>query len=201
MLMTMDTKNVIMSGLLFLVISFLPLVNSYCWEVGRNPGFNGTPKVEQIDIQTVQVSWIGITTQTECADHFLVKYWKITRRSPFEHNISKLVNNDKFSINITVTPYVEYVFEVIAKEVKGAFLGVDYNRAENVKFKTCAKKNVGITNENSSTNQLKKARQRFNIGLICLNGVCGVVAVLIVITIVYKHVYFQIKRLLQSILK
>ena len=49
----MDTKNVITSGLLFCVISFVPLVNSYCWEVGRNPGFNDTPKVEQIDIQTV----------------------------------------------------------------------------------------------------------------------------------------------------
>lgn len=180
-----------------IVISFVPLVNGYCWQPGKNPGFNGTPKVEQIDIQTVRVSWLGITTQTECADHFLVKYWKISRRSSLEYNMTNLVNNDKFSINIRVTPNVKYVFEVIAKEDKGAFLGVDYNRAKNVEFKTSSNNNVGVTKENPSNGQLKKAGLQFlqlPIGLICIIVVCGVVTVLIAITIVYKLTCYKKSR-------
>jgi len=119
-------------------------LNGYCWQPGKNPGFNGTPKVEQVDIRTVKVSWKGITTQTECADQFLVKYWEST--SPLDYHLSDPVNNDKFSTVIRVTPKVKYVFEVIAREDKGAIAGVDYNRAENVEFKT-SMRNVEVTIE------------------------------------------------------
>ena len=134
----------VQGALLFLVISFVPLVNGYCWQPGKNPGFNGTPKVEQVDIRTVKVSWKGITTQTECADQFLVKYWEIT--SPLDYHLSDPVNNDKFSTIIRVTPKVKYVFEVIAREDKGAIAGVDYNRADNVEFKT-SMRNIEVTIE------------------------------------------------------
>jgi hypothetical protein len=184
----MDTRNVMKSGLLYLVISFVPLVNSYCWEIGRNPGFNGTPKVEQVDIQTVNVTWNGIATQTKCADQFLVKYWEST--SSLDYHLSDQVNNDVFSIIISVTPKVKYVFEVIAREDKGAIGGIDWNRAKKVEFKTSnfKKRNVEGTPkvEPRSFNQIKKAGLPFNIGLVCIIIVCGVVAVLIAITIIYK---------------
>ena len=130
----MNVQQMISAALLFLVISFVPLANGYCWQPGKNPGFNGIPKVEQVDIRTVKVSWNGITTQTECADQFLVKYWEST--SPLEYALTDPVNNDEFSTVIKVTPKVKYVFEVIAREDKGPIAGVDYNRAENVEFST-----------------------------------------------------------------
>ena len=80
------------------------------------------------------MSWEGITTNTKCTDQFLVKYWEST--SPLDYHLSNPVNNDIFSTVIRVTPKVKYVFEVIAREDKGAIAGVDYNRAENVEFST-----------------------------------------------------------------
>ena len=183
----MDTKNVF-SVLLFLVISFvIPLVNSYCWEIGRNPGFKGTPKVEQIDIKTVKVSWLGIATKTECADNFLVKYWKYTH--PKEYILTDFINNDQFSTIIRVTPKVKYVFEVIAREDKGSIGGIDWNRAKKVEFKTSnAKKprNFKPKVEPRNINQIKNAGLPFHTGLLCIIIVCGVMVVLIAISVVYK---------------
>jgi len=209
----MNVQQMISAALLFLVISFVPLANGYCWQPGKNPGFNGIPKVEQVDIRTVKVSWNGITTQTECADQFLVKYWEST--SPLEYALTDPVNNDEFSTIIKVTPKVKYVFEVIAREDKGAIAGVDYNRAENVEFKT-SMKNVEVTIEDDlpiiptkitnpvqdsssvsvseNTEQPSKESKSstsigglpFNIEIICIIAVCGVVAILIAIGIVYK---------------
>jgi len=209
----MNLQQMISAALLFLVISFVPLANGYCWQPGKNPGFNGIPKVEQVDIRTVKVSWNGITTQTECADQFLVKYWEST--SPLDYHLSDPVNNDEFSTVIKVTPKVKYVFEVIAREDKGAIAGVDYNRAENVEFKT-SMKNVEVTIEDDlpiiptkitnpvqdsssvsvSENTEEPSKESksstsigglpFNIEIICIIAVCGVVAILIAIGIVYK---------------
>ncbi len=55
-------------------------VNAYCWEPGKNPDFTGPPKVEQVDMRTVRVSWFGLVKQRKCADQFLVKFWQ--RNSP-----------------------------------------------------------------------------------------------------------------------
>jgi hypothetical protein len=52
-------------------------------------GFTGPPKVEQIDLATVRVSWEGLVTQRECADQFLVKYWQ--RTNPQSYLTSDLV--------------------------------------------------------------------------------------------------------------
>ena len=48
-------------------------VRSYC--IGGNPGFDGPPKVEQVDMTSVLVSWNGIVTRIDCADNFLIKSW------------------------------------------------------------------------------------------------------------------------------
>merc|ERR1712018_468637 len=106
----------------------------------------------------------------------------------------------------------KYVFEVIAREDKGAIAGVDYNRAENVEFKT-SMKNVDVTIEDDlpiiptkitnpvqdsssisvseNTGEPSKESKSlpslpFNIEIICIIAVCGVVAILIAIGIVYK---------------
>ena len=64
-------------ALLYILATLTPVaVNAYCWEPGKNPEFTGPPKVEQIDIRTVRVSWFGLVKMRECADEFLVKYWQ-----------------------------------------------------------------------------------------------------------------------------
>ena len=51
---------------------FIPLeVSAYCWEAGKNPGFSGPPVVQQINMGTVRVSWVGLVTQKDCADQFI----------------------------------------------------------------------------------------------------------------------------------
>ena len=56
-----------------IIISILiPLkVSAYCWEAGKNPGFSGPPIVQQINMNTVRVSWVDLVTQKDCADQFI----------------------------------------------------------------------------------------------------------------------------------
>jgi len=117
-------------------ISFLnvPLARAYCWEPGRNPYFTGTPIVQQVDLRTVRVSWAGLVESVECADQFLVKYWP--KNNPQGYVLSELIKTDRFAIDIRITPKVYYVFQVIAREDKGSFAGIDYNKSKQTEFKT-----------------------------------------------------------------
>ena len=58
-----------------IIINVQPNVEAYCKGIGSNPSFTGTPKVKQIDLSRVQVSWTGLVARIDCADQFLVKYW------------------------------------------------------------------------------------------------------------------------------
>ncbi len=111
-----------------------PVVESYCWQPGRNPSFTGPPKVEQIDMRTVRVSWFGLVSMRECADQFLVKYWQ--ENNPQGYKLSDLTPNDANFINIDVVPKVDYVFQAVAREDKGGVAGIDWNKSETVNFKT-----------------------------------------------------------------
>jgi hypothetical protein len=59
-------------------------------------GFTGPPKVEQIDLATVRVSWEGLVTQRECADQFLVKYWQRTNPQSYLTQIWYVKPNNLF---------------------------------------------------------------------------------------------------------
>ena len=63
-------------------------------------GFTGPPKVEQIDLATVRVSWDGLVTQRECADQFLVKYWQ--RSNPQSYITTELLDRNAVTIDVKV---------------------------------------------------------------------------------------------------
>ena len=110
------------------------IVQAYCWEPGKNPYFTGPPIVEQVDLQTVRVSWLGLVEMRECADQFLVKYWPIN--DPQGYRLTKLVNPQVNNIDIKVSPRVEYQFQAIVREDKGSVTGVDWNKSDITDFKT-----------------------------------------------------------------
>ena len=115
-----------------ITINVVSKTNAYCWQPGKNPSFTGKPTVAQIDLSTVMVKWNNLVSKVECVDQFLVKYW---RDNPNEYEETSFLPKHVFFISVKVIPRVEYTFEVIAREDKG-ILGVDYNRAEKIKFKT-----------------------------------------------------------------
>ena len=135
--------QVLLSNILF------KLCHGYCWQGGYNPSFQSPPTISQISITKVQVSWKGIVKNKECADLFVVKYWK--NSSPSNFKMSEKVSTDIDGVILAgLVPRVEYSFQAIATEEKG-LLGIDYNRSPIVKFSTSRleAKNKKPNNENS----------------------------------------------------
>lgn len=118
----------------FLLSIFTHRTNGYCWEPGKNPGFTGPPKVEQIDLQNVRVSWDGLVTQRDCADQFLVKYWQ--RSNPQDYSTSDLLDVNANSVVVKVIPKVDYQFQAVAREDKGVIGGIDWNKSPLTDFRT-----------------------------------------------------------------
>ena len=107
---------------LILLITPVPQASAYCWEPGKNPKFTGPPKVEQVNVRKVRVSWFGLVEMRDCADQFLVKYWPSS--SPSNYMTTTLVNNDVNAIDVEVTPFVPYEFQAVAREDKGLIGGI-----------------------------------------------------------------------------
>jgi len=134
------------SLMLFLLLFWPQDVCSYCWQVGWNPGFKQAPKIQQINLAIVRVSWDGIVKNRECVDQFLVKYWLIRgvvmAKNGREHGwtegfkLSEKVENTVNFTDIEVKPKAPYMFQVIAREDKGAIGGVEYNKSPALLFKT-----------------------------------------------------------------
>ena len=119
---------------LLALAALVACAHGYCWQVGYNPGFTGPPKVEQVAINEVRISWEGIVTHRDCADQFLVKYWP--RTSPNAYETSELVPPDVSYMQVKVTPKVTYQFQAVAREDKGLVGGIDWNKSPIVDFKT-----------------------------------------------------------------
>ena len=134
------------SLLLFLLVAWPQGVFSYCWQVGWNPSFKQAPKIQQINLALVRVSWEDIVENRECVDQFLVKYWKIRgvvmAKNGREHGwtegfkLSEKVENTVNFTDIEVTPKAPYMFQVIAREDKGVIGGVEYNKSPSLLFET-----------------------------------------------------------------
>lgn len=193
--------------ILTLIQAPVSLVQAYCWEPGKNPSFTGDPIVEQVDIKTVRVSWFGLVEYRQCTDQFLVKYWLKT--SPQKYELTELVDRESNSIDIEVIPKLEYQFQAVAREDKGAIAGVDWNKSPIVDFRTSAynrevkeqpivtviqptpgeldnhEKNIV---KPSSDPQLREEEGEvaLSIELMAIIVVCGVVFLLIVVGIIYK---------------
>ena len=136
----------------------------YCWQNSWSPSFKSDPKVEQLSNTKVRVSWDGIVDKIECADSFIVKYWRKSNPidlygNPSTYKMTIPVPTDVSYEDIEVAPDVNYLFQVIALsdisiEYKGPILGVDYNKAEPIEFKTssstCNCNPVGSINQQCS---------------------------------------------------
>jgi len=109
-------------------------VTGYCAGLGANPGFRGPPKVEQVSLTSVQVSWHGLATRVECADQFIVKSW--LARNPNDYKMSDLLQTSQYSFVVEdLLPNQDYVFQAIAREDKG-ILGKDWNKSDKTYFRT-----------------------------------------------------------------
>ena len=63
-----------------------------------------------------------------------MKYWRAN--SPSNYELTDPVDNTVNHIDINVSPKIIYLYQAIAREDKGAILGIDYNKAKAVKFRT-----------------------------------------------------------------
>merc|ERR1712223_1438431 len=177
--------------------------NAYCWQSGWNPSFISEPKVEQLSLMKVRVSWDGIVDKRKCADSFLVKYWR--KSSPATYKMTTPVPTDVSYEDIEISPKVIYLYQVIAREDKGMILGVDYNKAKLVEFRTSSfneqissdHSNIpgGVIN-NKNGNSQAPYNPKLNDKAINVMGltietlviiiVVGLIFVLVVIGLVYK---------------
>ena len=81
----MDLRHKTCVVIIAVIACLTGLSQGYCWAAGRNPGFSGPPRIEQLKIDVVRVSWTNIVTKRECADNFVVKYWP--RSAPNEYEV------------------------------------------------------------------------------------------------------------------
>ena len=94
----------------------LHTVHGYCLGVGMNPSFKAAPIVEQTGPTSVKVLWDGLVTNIECADNFVVMYWKKYRKSEFK--MSPLLPTDHPQHRILgyqisdLLPGEKYIFQV-----------------------------------------------------------------------------------------
>ena len=94
-----------------LLTLLLPSVQGYCAGLGANPGFRGPPRVEQVSMTSVRVSWDGLVKRIDCADQFIVKSW--LARNPNDYKMSGLLPTTQFTFIVTdLVPNQDYVFQV-----------------------------------------------------------------------------------------
>merc|ERR1719402_796639 len=108
--------------------------NSYCAAPGHNPDFLQAPRVEQVSLSSVVVTWTGLVTQLDCADQFVVKWWN--RNDPSSYELSEMLSTSTTSFQVNgLAPHRSYAFQAIAREDKG-WLGADWNKSPTVYFTT-----------------------------------------------------------------
>jgi len=126
----------LLTVVVFISVINVPLVSAYCWQAGQNPYFTAQPIVQQVDLRTVRVTWEGIVEYEKCVDNYLVKYWQ--KSNPQGYKMTELIDKQHYTSDIIITPKINYVFQVIAREDKGGLLGIDYNKSDQREFKTSA---------------------------------------------------------------
>ena len=84
---------------------------AYCALLGQNPGFTGPPRVQQLSLTSVRVSWEGLVTRLDCADQFIVKSWN--SHNPNDYQMSDLLPLTQFTHVVRdLLPNQDYVFQV-----------------------------------------------------------------------------------------
>merc|ERR1719219_2054961 len=183
----MDTKNVMMSALLLLVISLVPLVNG-----GSGCTFNGAPKVEQVATDKFKVSWSDVVPNLGCLDFFVINYWEKGTSKVHDGKLVGPLGDNQFSTEIEVKPRQRYKLQL--KTIKNGYSGRSYGESEIVEFK--ADPNYDPEDDPADGNKgndekPKKKDEKLSMSIelkYYIIAICGVIGGLIVIGIIYKLV-------------
>merc|ERR1712020_164174 len=107
------------------VISLVPLVNG-----GPSCRFNSAPKVEQVAIDKVKVSWHDVVPNLGCLNEFIINYWEKGKSKVWDGTFVGPLGANQFSTEIKVTPSQSYQLQL--KTRKNGY----YGESEIVEFKT-----------------------------------------------------------------
>lgn len=111
--------------LLLFFSAFIHSVAPYCWKPNTNP-FLGVPEVHRIDASSVRVLWEEVFPNgTGCEDvDFLIKSHPLD--SPSNYKLSDFTLRGQRTATLAVPPGTDFIFQVIARENKGAGVGIEY---------------------------------------------------------------------------
>ena len=124
---------------------FIPSVKARCSLSSRNPYWTGGPRVDQVTLTSVKVSWDGLLENSDCADSLRIKYWWTNAPANYQLSEKLPVSATNFVIG-DLLKYQEYAFQVAAIEDKTILRSVDWNRSPMTSF---------TTSDNPEVNQLK----------------------------------------------
>jgi len=183
----MDTKNVMMSALLLLVISLVPLVNggSYC-------RFNGAPKVEQVASDKVKVLWSGVVPNLGCLDFFVINYWEKGDSKADDGKRVGPLDANQFSTEIKVKPRQRYKLQLKTTKRHKYSDGGSWGQSSTVEFKANPNYDTqGPQNPDDGNKGNHDVDEKLSMPIeikYYIIAICGVIGGLIVIGIIYKLV-------------
>ena len=114
---------------------FIPSVKSRCSLSSRNPYWTGGPRVDQVTLTSVKVSWDGLLENSDCADSLRIKYWWANAPNNYQLSEKLPVSSTNFVIG-DLLKYQEYAFQVAAIEDQTILRSVDWNRSPITSFTT-----------------------------------------------------------------
>ena len=113
---------------LIILLHFFVKIDAFCSDA-KKPIFTGKPKVYQIAIDKVILSWKDIIKNKECADEFIVKYKNnITNCNEYHHE--PVLGKSVTELEISVAMNVKYEFEVIVRVIYASFGNAISNEAD-----------------------------------------------------------------------
>ena len=89
------------------VLQFVVQTNAFCSK-NKKPSFTGDPKVTQITVNKVRLSWKDIIQNQECVDDFFIKYKSFGKFDDTYKTVEKNVRE----MEIPVDEYVKYEFVI-----------------------------------------------------------------------------------------
>lgn len=104
-------KEIYLLPILILILSVVKSW-SFCVEAGKSTIFARPPRISQIHLHKVNVSWDGIVRNSECADGFFVQFWNNLN----EIKSTEEVEPGRTFIEVDVVPDLKYSYRVIARE-------------------------------------------------------------------------------------
>ena len=129
-------------------LTFVPKVKSRCSLSARDPYWTGGPRVEQVTLTSVSVSWAGLLENMDCADSLRIKYW--WTNTPNDYRLTEKLPTSSTNFKIgDLLKYQEYAFLVVAIENGNLIRSIDYNRSPTTFFTTS-------DNPQVTTNQVKR---------------------------------------------